>query len=211
MNLALFDFDGTICPSFDLFVQRMNIAAPIYGFRKIAPQDIQNLRAMSAKDALESLGIGLLKLPFVVRYVKEGIEGQLLQLKPFGDFSNFFTDLKKQKSCSLGILTSNTQCNVQAYLKAHGIEGFSFVVSGNGLFSKAKYLNRIVSQFQRESLDGRVFYIGDEVRDVLAAKEMGVKSIAVSWGYNNPEALKKSRPDYLCEDFKELQALLFDF
>jgi phosphoglycolate phosphatase len=44
-----------------------------------------------------------------------------------------------------------------------------------------------------------VFYVGDEVRDVLAASEAGVRSVAVSWGYNDRSVLEAARPDFVLD------------
>jgi phosphoglycolate phosphatase-like HAD superfamily hydrolase len=44
-----------------------------------------------------------------------------------------------------------------------------------------------------------ITYIGDEDRDIIAAKRLGVGVIAVSWGYNYKELLIKEKPDYLID------------
>lgn len=42
-----------------------------------------------------------------------------------------------------------------------------------------------------------MIYIGDETRDIEAAKKYNIASIAVSWGFNESSLLEKSRPDLL--------------
>jgi len=56
-----------------------------------------------------------------------------------------------------------------------------------------------------------VFYVGDETRDVEAARKAGVKTIAVTWGFNGEDILKKQKPDYLARRPEELIALLNNF
>jgi phosphoglycolate phosphatase-like HAD superfamily hydrolase len=51
----------------------------------------------------------------------------------------------------------------------------------------------------------KVFYIGDETRDIEAAKKAGIKSIAVTWGYNTKAILDNSNPDFLCESTDALK------
>jgi phosphoglycolate phosphatase-like HAD superfamily hydrolase len=49
-----------------------------------------------------------------------------------------------------------------------------------------------------------VLYIGDETRDIEAAKESGLRMAAVTWGYNSPEALAAMRPDHLITSPEEI-------
>jgi phosphoglycolate phosphatase-like HAD superfamily hydrolase len=53
-----------------------------------------------------------------------------------------------------------------------------------------------------------VVYVGDEERDVVAARQAGVDIAAVTWGYNSPELLAVQEPDYLIDYPDELRTLL---
>jgi phosphoglycolate phosphatase len=50
----------------------------------------------------------------------------------------------------------------------------------------------------------RLIYVGDETRDIEAAKRAGAKSIAVAWGYNNAAILKRHNPDKLVFEPSEI-------
>lgn len=52
------------------------------------------------------------------------------------------------------------------------------------------------------------WYVGDEVRDVEAARGAGMRSIAVSWGFNSEMALRAAHPDYIAASPNELPDLL---
>ena len=54
-----------------------------------------------------------------------------------------------------------------------------------------------------------VYFVGDEVRDIDAGKKTGIKTIAVSWGYNTKDALAKEHPDYLIDSPLELKDIVF--
>ncbi len=49
-----------------------------------------------------------------------------------------------------------------------------------------------------------VIYVGDETRDIEAAKKINSKVIAVSWGFNTKEALARHNPDFLIHQPSEL-------
>jgi phosphoglycolate phosphatase-like HAD superfamily hydrolase len=42
-------------------------------------------------------------------------------------------------------------------------------------------------------------YIGDETRDIEAAKKIGIGVVAVTWGYQAGDILKAASPDALVE------------
>ena len=53
-----------------------------------------------------------------------------------------------------------------------------------------------------------VWMIGDELRDVEAGKKAGVKTISVSWGLQDKDALKAKNPDFLVDKVSELSKIL---
>jgi len=53
-----------------------------------------------------------------------------------------------------------------------------------------------------------VVMIGDTHYDMLGAKEQGIGSIAVGYGFGTQETLKGCNPDYLIDSVSELQKLL---
>ena len=54
----------------------------------------------------------------------------------------------------------------------------------------------------------KAYYIGDETRDIEAAKKNHIKSIAVTWGYNSETALEKYDPSYIAKTPKDLLTIL---
>ena len=53
-----------------------------------------------------------------------------------------------------------------------------------------------------------VYFVGDEVRDIEAGKKAGIKTIAVSWGYNTKDALAKEQPDYIIDTPLDLKTVV---
>ena len=45
-----------------------------------------------------------------------------------------------------------------------------------------------------------VVTIGDEARDVAAARQVGVKCVAVSWGFSERAPIEREHPDVLSDD-----------
>ena len=55
---------------------------------------------------------------------------------------------------------------------------------------------------------GRGVMIGDRASDIIAARELGMDSIGVLWGYGSREELEEARPDYLVQSVGELYDIL---
>jgi phosphoglycolate phosphatase-like HAD superfamily hydrolase len=102
----------------------------------------------------------------------------------------------------LGIITSNSRANVLASMEKNGLQDvFTFIYSSS-TFGKHKVIQRWLN---REKLHPEeVVYVGDEIRDIEAAKRTGIKMIAVAWGFNSRQALAEHNPDCLIETPQEL-------
>jgi phosphoglycolate phosphatase len=49
-----------------------------------------------------------------------------------------------------------------------------------------------------------VYYVGDAVSDILAARQVSVKSVAVGWGHQSLSKLVKAQPDHVIHAPQEL-------
>ena len=57
----------------------------------------------------------------------------------------------------------------------------------------------------REELEKEhCLYIGDEIRDIEAAKKAEIKIGVVTWGYNEKQALILEQPDYVFDSPNEI-------
>jgi phosphoglycolate phosphatase len=73
-------------------------------------------------------------------------------------------------------------------------------------FIKAR---RISNFLKKNSLDANhVLYVGDELRDINAAKRNQVFSIAASWGYDSVELLKTGHADYIAQQPEDILNIL---
>jgi len=82
---------------------------------------------------------------------------------------------------------------------------FDFIYSDGSLFGKGKILKRVLKKY--EFFKRNVVYVGDEVRDIDAAREAGIKIVSVSWGFNSKEVLGSNKPNYIVDTPAELLGL----
>ncbi len=201
-KVIIFDFDGTIADTVDALVTIANRLALEFGYVPINPQELAILRNLTAREIIKYSGISLLKIPFLVKKVKGELKHKITELEPIDGINAALTALHDQ-GYHLGIITSNSQENVNEFLKYHNLDYlFGFIYSGVTIFGKTTIINNVLrqKQFKPEA----VIYVGDETRDVESAKKANIKVISVSWGFNSAEALSKQNPNFLIHHPSEL-------
>jgi phosphoglycolate phosphatase len=200
----IFDFDGTIADTHHFMVDICNQLAPVYGYNPIPSDDIERLRDKSARELIEHLKIPMLKVPAIVTKAKhifhDGIAGVSL-IEGMHDVLHTL----HARGVKLGILSSNDRKNIDAFLINHDIHVFDFIHGARTIWGKHHSLKKMLRQQHLEA--SSVFYVGDETRDVVCARQANVASVAVSWGCNSSKRLSDESPDHLLEKPNELLTL----
>jgi phosphoglycolate phosphatase len=201
----VFDFDGTIADTLEESRRIFNVIAPDYKIRPITKDEIAGFRHFSMKEFINHMDIPKRRVPlFLTRGTLmmrasitslpliEGMGEVLVQLRPHVD--------------RFGILTSNAVPNVELFLESNGIRGlFDFISSTSKLTGKSRYLRRIRKQYSLRH--EQMLYVGDELRDLKAAKKAGIPFAGVTWGFNSRESLLMEKPEHLLEAPSEFLAL----
>jgi len=193
--LLLFDFDGTIADTFNTSIREFCAET---GRPEPTLAEIRQLRSMTSREIVKTIGLPWWKLPFVIRRVKHRMAEALHGVHTHKGIPAALRALHRR--ADIGIVTSNDEIAVRLFLERHKIS-YDFIIGDVGLFSKARVLKRIA---RTRNVLG---YVGDETRDIEAAHKAGMRAIAVSWGYNTPAVLKKFKPDVFVKDAKQLQKL----
>ncbi len=202
MKVIIFDFDGTIADSLEMVLTISNRLAGEFGYPPTCSQDIKRLKNLSSREILQQSKVPFFRLPFLLRRLRCELNREICTLQPVPGMKEVLLNLKQQGH-RLGIVTSNSRENVMAFLAAQGMEElFDFISSGFTIFGKGKVIQRIIQQHHLEP--ATVFYVGDETRDIEAAKKIQIRAIAVSWGFNSREVLAEQDPDFLIHHPQEL-------
>ena len=189
IKYIVFDFDGTLADTFDII---KTIAINEYDAHDV---DFESFKNKSTKDFLKSMNIPLWKLPEMVLRVSSKLKNNK-DIKLFPDIIEMLLNLKN--NYKLGIVSSNSKENIIETLKKHNIENlFEFVYSDSSLFGKHLVLKKMCGKNKINPHE--VMYVGDEDRDIIAAKKIKIKTIAVTWGFNSKEKLSRENPDYIVD------------
>jgi HAD superfamily hydrolase (TIGR01549 family) len=201
-KVIIFDFDGTIADTLDAIVNISNRLAADFGYKQTSLEEIAQLKNLNSRELIKQSGISIFKVPFLIRKVKAELNKEIQKLKPIPGIKEALVELKAQGNRVL-ILTSNSKENVIFFLEENKMQDlFDFIYSGATLFGKSKIINNILKQ---ENLNyEQIFYVGDETRDIEAARRSYIKAIAVTWGFNSKEVLAEQNPDFLIHQPNEL-------
>ena len=206
IKAVIFDFDGTIADTYDAFVEIVNNLAEEFGYKPVEQSELAHYKNLSSREIVKQSEIPLVKIPFILRRVKLALRDKIKCLKPCQDVAPFLMKLK-ESGYSLGIVTSNTQENVLIFLENNGLSNlFDFIYCGNTLFGKHKVIEKALQNYQLTTAE--VVYVGDETRDIFAARHSHVKVVAVGWGFNSPEILLKHQPHAFISHPQELFKIL---
>ncbi len=197
LRALIFDFDGTLADTFEVSLKIYNQLAPEFSLREITPEDIPLVRKMTTNEFLKFTGVSTMRIPMIMAEGKR-IAGPLMRrVRPIPGIPELLPELRSQYPV-MGILTSNSSENVQNFLDAHGMDYFDFVGSVSKLTGKGKHLKSIMRSFGLS--EDETAYIGDETRDIRAARKAGVIALAVDWGFNARGTLLAEGPDFLISD-----------
>ena len=115
-----------------------------------------------------------------------------------------------ERGITLALVTGNLTRIGWRKLERAGLDGyFQFGAFGEMAPTRGGLAGLAIEKARRDGLlDGRVSLVGDAVQDVEAARENGIRSIAVRTGITPPEELEASRPDIVVDDLTALDRAL---
>lgn len=205
-KIILFDFDGTLADSFTLILAAGNRLAATYGYPSISESEALALRSQGIRQIIQQSNVPLHRLPAWMRQMKKELQKETAYMQPQSGLTKALSSLKETK-IPLGIVTSNSRDNVHGFLDNNGWTGwFAHVETGSNLFGKSRLIARLLDRSGFTASEA--IYVGDEVRDVEAARKAGVSSVAVTWGFNDRNILTRTRPDHLIDHPEELLHLV---
>lgn len=199
----IFDFDGTIVDNFDLVHKIVVKELGRQGI--VVTRSKEELRELGVRVAMVEYRISKFAMLKMVLSLKKQIHLELFDYLPV----KVLTDVlgKIYKTENLYILSTNKLQNIRKYLNKLNLNNyFKEVFEDKSYFGKSHTINGLLNKIRADKKD--VYYIGDEVRDVEAAKKSGIKSVAVAWGFEGDNPLKSASPDFLFHRPEELLSLI---
>lgn len=203
MSAIIFDFDGTIADSFDYVA---DFLAGEVGVEQLSDNQRDELRHKSMTAMTRHLNYPKWKLPLLYFRGRRAMSQEIKTIQPHGDISDVIRKLHAEGH-ELFIVTSNSLNNVHEFLHHHNLhEYFLKVVASVSIFGKASALRGLLKE-QKLSIEDSI-YIGDELRDIQAAKSINLRVIAVTWGFARLNDLEAAKPLAIVNKPEELIKIL---
>ena len=194
-ELFLFDFDGVLSDSLDLYAEAVRhclerIGTPIVKNR----EDYLVLFEGNFYESMAARGVDLAAFAQAAKEIMPGIDYDAML--PFDGLLPVLESLKKDHL--LAVISSNGSRTIRRMLERFGFDPyFEEVLGSDFLISKKEKIDHALAKYGIPP--ERTFYIGDTTGDIVEARAAGVRTVAVTWGWHSRERLVAAHPDFLVE------------
>lgn len=202
-KLAIFDLDGTLLDSFPWFCSVLNGVADKHRFRRVAQDDVDMLRGSSTSEILKFLGIPAWKVPAIAHDMRRLKSEHMADIPLFPGVDRMLRDLS-ERGVLLAMVSSDHEENVRHALGPANAALITHFSCGASLFGKAAKFKRILAASGVAA--SQTICIGDEIRDIEAARKTGITCGVVSWGYAAEPALRARSPELVFSKIDDIAA-----
>ena len=150
---------------------------------------------------MRHFGIPAWKMPFIAHHIRKRKSQELDQTRLFDGVDRMLRRLS-EADIALAMVSSNSEANVRAILGAENASLIRYYECGVSLLGKASRFRRVLRRSGTQARDA--ICIGDEIRDLEAARKEGIAFGAVTWGYTAAEALMARSPSAVFRQVDEI-------
>ena len=211
---VFFDLDGTLADTAD------DLAAPVNAMRVqrgMSPLPVADLRPFASAGARGLIGKGLgigkddpryeaLRLEFLERYERDIV----VHTRLFDGMAELLQRLDAE-AIVWGIISNKIERYVRIIVERLGLAQRSVIAYGGDSAARPKpHPDLMLRALQTTGLAGAdCIYVGDDLRDVVAGRAAGMKTVAAAYGYcGDADSPEDWGADALVRHPKELLPLL---
>jgi len=201
---VLFDLDGTLLDSAPDFLVTLN---SMRDARNLLPLDMGVVRPVVSKGGLTMLEAAF---PQLSPDERKALLPEFLQIYQslIGNFARLFDgvstllDTLERNHIIWGIITNKPEYLARLVLPQYGWEQRCKVLIGGDTFSQRKpHPLPLLEAAKHIGIEPQAcVYVGDDERDIIAARAANMPSVAALWGYRlGSDDPQLWQADYLCE------------
>ena len=190
-NTVIFDYDGVIVDSLDFFIKYFVNACKNEGINSIASKNkFLSLFEGNMYESMHKRGLSDEQILKVIYILKDGLLKDQANIKMYPGIHDVIKKLSNNNT--LFVITSNDSQVVKEYLSSRNLNNFTEIFGSDKDPSKINNLEFIKKNYNSD----KIYFVGDTVGDIIAARNANVLSISVSWGWHDKDLLLKHSPDF---------------
>ena len=199
-KLFLFDFDGVLVDSLELYEKSVNVCLERIGKPPITSrEEFLDLFDENFFSSVTKRGINVVEFMAASKAVTPLLDYSVT--RPFTDLIPVLEELKKHHV--MLIISSNSSFAIRLMMQKFGFAPyFDDVLGADFAFSKIEKILYAMGHFGTNG--GHTLYVCDTAGDIREAKAAGVKTVAVTWGWHSKERLEKAMPNVIVDKPEEL-------
>lgn len=212
MQYFLFDLDGTLMNTKEGIVKSVYYALDFLGVTEDEPEKLERFIGppldASFRDfyQMNETGVKRAVEKYRERYTKKG----QYECEPYPGIPELLRELK-EKGKTLYVATSKPAVFAEEILRHHGLldcfDGVSAATLDGSVSEKPDIIRAVLKELpQADKKD--IVMIGDRRFDILGAKECGIKSVGVRYGFPEPGELEEAEADYIADTTEQLREIL---
>lgn len=207
-DIILFDLDGTLTRSEQGIVNSVLYALGEMG---ITEQDREKLKQFIGPPLKESFmkyyGFNESEAANAVDYYRVYYKKRGIYEAPLYDGVKETLTALRSAGRSLYVATSKPEVFAKQIIGHLGVDGLFEDIVGSNLdgtkVNKAEVITELLEKNQIAD-KSKVLMVGDREHDIFGAKNVGISSVGVLYGYGNYDELNNAGADYIIENIEEL-------
>ena len=207
-NTVIFDLDGTLLNTLEDLADSVNYALKLYGFPTRQAAEIRNFLGNGIGRLMElSIPNGLNNLKYeecLSDFRKHYSNNMGNKTKPYKGIIELLEQLTK-KDYKLAIVSNKFDKAVKELNKIYFERYIKVAIGESKNVSRKPAPDSVFRALEELSVyKDKAVYVGDSEVDVETARNSGLKSIGVTWGFRGRKILEQEGADYIIDNPEEL-------
>ena len=213
-NTVLFDLDGTLTDSGEGITKSVQYALEKgFGMNIEDPDELRSFVGPPLHEQfMRCAGLDSSQADEAVRLYRERYTGTgMYENSVYEGVKELLRALKKD-GLTVVLASSKPEVFCRQILEHFGLLEYFDLICGSGLdgsrSDKAELIRECLKQLGMENRREEAVIVGDREYDIIGAKQAGIGSIGVTYGYGSREELEAVWPDCICDSAFEVRNVL---
>lgn len=201
--LIMFDYDGVIVDSFELFSSCFIKACHQNNFEELnSAEKVLALFEANIFEALLAFGLDDLAINRILETFQSDIIAHHNDLRLFDNIPDILKKISANNK--IVIITSNVTMAAKRVLQNNGVNCFEDILGAEIEKSKVKKIRITMARYPGLS----AYYVGDTKGDMIEGRKAGAITVAALWGWHTVKKLEEGAPDHFARSPEALLNLL---